>query len=153
MKDRRAARRLAIDVLYEAEIRDTLPMDALRARQEEGWVIPVGDEDPGVGHGQPSPDALAYAGSLVAGVQKNHADIDALIGRYADRWAIERMPVVDRTILRIAVFEMLWGKGVPVPVLINEAVEIAKSLSTEDSGRFINGLLGRMAEERSVPEA
>ena len=148
MKERRAARRLAIDVLYESEIRGTLPTEALAARQEAGWVIPtsedlseaLGDEEP------PSREALAYARVLIEGIQEHHADIDALIARYADRWAIERMPVIDRTLLRIAVFEILWRDDVPMPVAINEAVELAKSLSTDDSGRFVNGLLGKIAE-------
>ncbi|MFP5298419.1 MAG: transcription antitermination protein NusB, partial [Actinomycetota bacterium] len=71
--------------------------------------------------------------------------------RYADRWAIERMPVIDRNLIRMALFEVLWGDQVPVPVAINEAVELAKALSTEDSGRFINGLLGRIIEEVGAP--
>lgn len=148
MKERRAARRLAIDVLYEAEIRDSLPSDALAARQRSGWVVPTSDDlSPLAADSEvPSDEAVAYARRLIEGVQEHHADIDALIVRYADRWAIERMPVVDRTLLRIAIFELLWSADVPVPVAINEAVELAKELSTDDSGRFINGLLGRIAE-------
>jgi N utilization substance protein B len=60
------------------------------------------------------------------------------------------MPVIDRTLLRIALFELLWGEDIPVPVAINEAVELAKELSTEDSGRFINGLLGKIAEKEAA---
>ena len=148
MKERRAARRLAVDVLYESEIRDSLPTEALAARQRSGWVVPTSDDLNGlVNEGEvPSEQAVGYAGRLVEGVQTHHADIDALIVRYADRWAIDRMPVIDRTLLRIGVFEMLWEKDVPVAVAINEAVELAKQLSTEDSGKFINGLLGRIAE-------
>jgi N utilization substance protein B len=150
MKERRAARRLAIDVLYESEIRDSLPTEALAARQRGGWVVATSDDlsEPLSDKHQPSEEAVAYARQLIEGVQEHHADIDALIARYADRWAIERMPVVDRTLLRIALFEMLWGEDVPVAVAINEAVELAKSLSTDDSGRFVNGLLGRIAEEQ-----
>ena len=95
----------------------------------------------------PTVEALSYATRLVEGVQEHSAEIDTHIGRYADRWALDRMPVVDRSLLRLAVFELLWMHDVPVAVVINEAVEIAKALSTEDSGRFINGLLGRIAEE------
>ena len=84
-------------------------------------------------------------------MQAHQADIDALITTHADRWALNRMPVVDRNLLRIALFELLWCDDVPVPVAINEAVELAKALSTEDSGRFVNGLLGRIAEERARP--
>ena len=147
MKERRIARRLALDVLYEAEIRDRLPAEALVARGNEGWVV-AGPEDevsPAAGSEQP-PEVLEYARSLVEGVQEHQAAIDELIARYADRWAITRMPVIDRTLLRIALFELLWRDDIPVPVAINEAVELGKSLSTEDSGRFINGLLGRVVE-------
>ncbi|MDQ4144054.1 MAG: transcription antitermination factor NusB [Actinomycetota bacterium] len=154
MNERRTARRLALDVLYEAEIRDRLPAEALVARGSEGWVVAgpedeVAEEDPVT----PSPAVMSYAAELVEGVQEHQAHIDELIVRYADRWAITRMPVVDRTLLRIAIFELLWGDDIPVAVAINEAVEIGKSLSTEDSGRFINGLLGRIAEsERPAGE-
>ncbi|HEX2241623.1 MAG TPA: transcription antitermination factor NusB [Actinomycetota bacterium] len=154
MKVRRSARRLAIDVLYEAEIRDMLPEDAFAARKTEGWVRASGSDDESEGRSseeQPTPEVVDYALTLVRGVQARHADLDALIARYADRWAIERMPVIDRTVLRIALFELLWRDDVPVAVAINEAVELAKALSTEDSGRFINGLLGRIVEEETIP--
>ena len=147
MKARRSARRLALDVLYEAEIRDALPVDVLDAHHAGEWVVPPVSEDADAPpEEQPGPDVTAYARTLVEGIQKNHAEIDGLIARYADRWAIERMPVVDRTILRMAILELLWCEDVPTAVAINEAVELAKSLSTEDSGRFVNGLLGRLAE-------
>lgn len=148
-RERRAARRLALDVLYEAEIRDELATDRLAAHQREGWVIPpVSDEDDTEGD-EPTAEASAYARVLVEGVQEHQADIDALIARVADRWAIERMPVIDRTLLRIGIFELLWRDDIPTAVAINEAVELAKSLSTDESGRFVNGLLGRIAEEGS----
>ncbi|MEA2507029.1 MAG: transcription antitermination protein NusB [Actinomycetota bacterium] len=150
MKGRRAARRLALDVLYEAEIRDRLPLEAFQERRIHGWVVPTLSDDetePDPPETEPSFEALQFAEVLVQGVQEHHADIDFLIGKYADRWAIERMPVVDRTLLRMAMFELLWGGDTPVAVAINEAVELAKSLSTEDSGRFINGLLGRVVEK------
>jgi transcription antitermination protein NusB len=148
VKERRAARRLALDVLYEAEIRDLLPREAFAARREEGWVVEIPDEEaPGIEE-EPTEGAIGYARVLIEGVQSHQAEIDMLITRYADRWAIQRMPVVDRNLVRIAVFELLFDDDVPVPVAINEAVELAKELSTEDSGRFVNGLLGRIAEDR-----
>lgn len=152
MKARRVARRLALDVLYEAEIRDMLPIEAYRERARLGWNIDTGEEPP------PDPadiddDALAYTRYLVEGVQEHHADIDLLITTYADRWAIERMPVVDRNVVRIAVFELRWAEDVPVAVAINEAVELVKALSTDDSGRFVNGLLGRIVEEDSEEDS
>ena len=149
MKVRRTARRLALDVLYEAEIRDVLPLEAWSLRSEEGWVVPAaGDDDLIAANAgdRPPQEALEYGHALVGGVQAHQADIDALIANYADRWAIERMPVVDLNIVRIGLFELLWGSDVPVAVVINEAVELAKELSTDDSGRFVNGLLGRIVE-------
>ena len=122
------------------------------ARGSEGWVVAGPDDDIAAGgeEAAPSEEVLAYAADLVEGVQEHQAEIDELIARYADRWAITRMPVVDRTLLRIALFELLWRDDIPVPVAINEAVQLGKDLSTEDSGRFINGLLGRIVEaERS----
>lgn len=112
-------------------------------RQQEWSLLAVDDSPPEL----PAGDVVEYATRLVAGVQEQCAHIDARIARYSDRWALDRMPVVDRNLLRIALFELLWVPDVPVPVVINEAVELAKSLSTEDSGRFINGILGRASDE------
>jgi N utilization substance protein B len=143
---RRAARRVALDVLYEAEIRAMLPVDAFEKRLTEEWAGSPGEALEDLAN--PPADALEYARALVRGVQAHQADIDELIVAYADRWALRRMPVIDRNLLRMALFELLWGDDVPVAVVINEAVELAKSLSTDDSGRFVNGLLGRIAEDR-----
>jgi N utilization substance protein B len=142
MKARRVARRIALDVLYESEIKDLLPSEVFGEHLSLGWN--VADEEQWE---EPPEEALAYARRLVVGVQEHHADLDLLITRYADRWTIDRMPVIDRTIVRIALYEFLWGEDVPVAVAINEAVELAKSFSTDDSGRFVNGLLGRIAEK------
>lgn len=155
MKSRRIARRLALDVLYEAEIRNLLPTEILELHREQGWVVPAPDDQappeeaaalPPPAEAEPPEEAVAYAETLVRGVEANQAAADALIARYADRWAIQRMPVIDRTLLRMALFELMHRPDVPVPVVINEAVELAKELSTEDSGRFVNGLLGRIVE-------
>lgn len=147
-KERRAARRLALDVLYEAEIRDELPIERLAAHQRSGWVVPAAtDEDEPMSE-EIAPTVSSYARVLVEGVQEHQADIDELIVSLADRWAIERMPVIDRTLLRIGIFELLWRDDIPTAVAINEAVELAKSLSTDESGRFVNGLLGKVAENR-----
>ena len=146
---------MALDVLYEAEIRDLLPSEAWKLREEHGWAMSSGEdsEDGGPADSpQPGPDVLDYARSVVEGVQDHVADIDVLISRYADRWAIERMPVIDRTIVRMALYELLWRSDIPVAVGINEAVELAKSFSTDDSGRFVNGLLGRIVEDERAAE-
>ncbi len=145
VEERRAARRLALDVLYEAEIRQMAPLEAYRERARLGWS--VGEAEELVPAEEVSADVLAYARTLVAGVEERRPEVDALIVSHSDRWALERMPVIDRSLLRMAIFELRWGEDVPVAVVINEAVELAKSLSTDDSGRFINGVLGRIAEE------
>ncbi|HEY7875906.1 MAG TPA: transcription antitermination factor NusB [Actinomycetota bacterium] len=150
MKARRAARRVALDVLYEASIRDLLPTEAWKLREGAGWSMSSGlddGEDVSPDTPAPGPDVLDYARSVVDGVQAHQADIDALVSRYADRWAIDRMPVVDLSIVRMALYELLFRDDIPVAVGINEAVELAKSFSTDDSGRFVNGLLGRIAED------
>jgi N utilization substance protein B len=145
-KDRRTARELALDVLYQAEIRDQLPTEALSLQLLQGWSVTLPETD-GPSDDGPSEPAVAYATRLIEGVQLHSARIDELIDRYADRWALDRMPVVDRNLLRVGVFELLWAPDVPTAVAINEAVELAKALSTDDSGRFVNGILGRIAQE------
>jgi N utilization substance protein B len=147
MRTRRSARRIALDVLYEAEIRAKRPLEVLEDLLVDGWMGAAHDDDE-PGEVTVTQEAVEYARTLVAGVQQHQAEIDALIVGHADRWALQRMPVVDRNLLRIALLELLWGEDVPVAVAINEAVELAKALSTDDSGRFINGLLGRIAAER-----
>lgn len=149
MKPRRVARRVALDVLYEAEIRDLLPREALARRASGDWVLPAESDTP-EGDVEVPPEAVAYAEVLVCGVQEHQAELDELIVRYADRWAIDRMPIIDRNLVRMALFELLHSDDVPVAVVINEAVELAKELSTDDSGRFVNGLLGRIAEREAA---
>lgn len=122
---RTAARRRALDILYEADVTGRRVADVLDAAE----------------------DVPAPARSIVEGVEARRSEIDGFIRRFADRWSLERMPVVDRNLLRIGIFELLGDTDVPPGVAINEAVELAKLLSTEDSGRFVNGLLGRIARE------
>jgi transcription antitermination factor NusB len=92
-------------------------------------------------------ETRVFAEALVQGTKENQAKADDLIRQYAEHWALERMAVVDRNILRLAVYEMLWGGGVPTKVVINEAIEIAKKFGTGDSSRFINGILDRVHRE------
>jgi transcription antitermination protein NusB len=132
MPARRKARKRALDVLYEADLRDRRPTDVLvdyLARLE-----------------RPLPDHLGYATALVEGVAGHLDRIDELIGSYAEGWTIDRMPVVDRNLARIAVYELLYADDIDDPVAITEAVELARQMSTDDSPRFLNGLLGRIAE-------
>ena len=84
---------------------------------------------------------------LVRGVEEHHDDVDALLRKFSEHWALERMPAVDRAVLRLGAFELGWEPDMPTAVVISEAVELAKQYSTKDSGRFVNGLLSRIAEE------
>lgn len=125
MSTRREARERALALAYEQEQRAVSAEELLGA-------LPV------------PPDA--YATRLVVGVEVHQEEIDAIIRKLSEHWALERMPVVDRALLRIGVFELGWVPDVPTAVVISEAVELAKQYSTKDSGRFVNGLLGRIAE-------
>ncbi|MBI4259260.1 MAG: transcription antitermination factor NusB [Actinobacteria bacterium] len=122
-------------MLYQADATGQSPSEVLAT-----WFAEGGDAD--------VPD---LARELVDGVTGHRADLDALIARYARDWTVERMPVVDRTILRLACYELLHRPDTPVNVAISEAVEAARELSTEDSGRFVNGVLGRIAREEELP--
>jgi len=89
----------------------------------------------------------AFADRLVRGVKQNQVKVDELITRYTEHWDLERMAVVDRNILRLAVWELLAGEETPAKVAINEAIEIAKKFGTQESSRFINGILDRIYKE------
>jgi transcription antitermination protein NusB len=132
MPARRKARKRALDVLYEADLRDLPPREVL------GTYLQRIEK--------PHPDHLDYAVGLVEGVAKNLDRIDELIASYAEGWTLERMPVVDRNLARIAVYELLYVPEIDDPVAITEAVELARQMSTDDSPRFLNGILGRIAE-------
>ena len=128
--ERTSARRSTGQVLYTSEIQDERPtvlLETGRCLEDDG---PLSD----------------YALSLIKGVEEKMDDIDARLEESSDNWAVSRMPVVDRSILRIAVYEMVYVDDVPVSVAINEAVELAKAFGGEDeSPRFVNGVLGRIA--------
>ncbi len=128
--ERRRARESAIALLYSSDITETAVRDIV-----EAGAYPAEDFY--------FPD---YAERLVLGVADNLESIDAQLAATSQNWALDRMPVVDRAILRMATFEMVYVDEVPVSVAINEAVELAKSLGGEDdSSRFVNGVLGRIA--------
>jgi N utilization substance protein B len=126
---RSKARKRALDVLYEAEQRDVEPLTLLRDR------LPVAD-----------PPLPEYAVGLVEGVVAHLERIDELLSTYSQGWTVQRMPAVDRAVLRLGVYELIWRDDVPDAVAVNEAVELAKSLSTDQSPAFVNGLLGRLLE-------
>jgi N utilization substance protein B len=126
---RTKARKRAVDVLYEADLRGRGRLELLRERIADGHP-PIGD----------------YTVRLVEGVEEHAAYIDELIDTHATGWSLDRLPDVDRAILRMAVYELLWADDVPDPVVMDEAVGLAKTLSTDDSPGFVNGVLGAIAE-------
>jgi N utilization substance protein B len=131
---RTKARKRALDVLYESELRG---LDAIAVLGER-----LAQSDP------PVPE---YAVTLVEGVLAHRERIDELLASYAVDWPLARMPAVDRNLLRIGTYELLWcGDDVPEAVAISEAVELATSLSTDESPKFVNGVLARVAKERAA---
>jgi transcription antitermination protein NusB len=129
---RSKARKRALDLLFEAELRGE-PVIAL---MEERSAL-------GADGGPPVPE---YAAELVRGVQAHRERIDELLASYAEGWTLDRMPGVDRNILRIGAYELLWADDVPDGVAISEAVQLARELSTDASPSFVNGLLARLLD-------
>jgi len=127
-----------VDAVFAADLRKISPISLLNETAEL-----VADR-------QNQDEIFGYARTIVEGVIANHDEIDELLETYAQGWAIDRMPHLDRAILRVAAWEILHNEDVPDPVAINEAVELAKELSTDESGGFINGLLSRISNTKSV---
>ena len=132
MSARSKARKQSLDILYEADIRGTLPLDILAARDitEEG------------------PDARPireYTREIITGVAENRRKIDELIATYAQGWDMDRLPAVDRNIMRLALFEILWSPDLDDAIAIDEALSLAKELSTDESAGYIHGVLGRIS--------
>ncbi len=129
MAARSKARKRALDVLYEADLRDEPVLELLDQRVADA-----------------SPPVAPYATELVRGVQLHRERIDELLAAHASDWTLDRMPAVDRNVLRIGAYELLWAADVPDGVAISEAVQLARSLSTDASPAFVNGLLARLLE-------
>jgi N utilization substance protein B len=123
---RSKARKRALDFLYEADIKNVLAADLFKAR------------------GAAELSQEPYVLTLINGVAEHLNKIDELIITYAQGWDMDRMPPIDRNILRLAIFEILWEADVDLKVACDEAVELAKSLSTDESASYINGVLGRI---------
>lgn len=134
MSSRRQERRLAIEILFQADVTGNDGRSALAGWLESGRTVPP------------------FTRELVEGVTDHLAELDETIGAHSEGWTIDRMASVDRTVLRAAVYELAFDRAVPVGVAIDEAVRAAKDLSTDDSGRFVNGVLGKIASELD-PEA
>jgi len=135
MGSRRQSREMALQALY---LRDTcgFPLDsAIKVVLENSYSEPVN----------------AFCRHLTEGVSDRQEEIDSILSRYAENWDIKRMAIVDRNILRLSAFEILSDLDTPVSVIIDEAIEIAKIFSTEDSGKFVNGILDKVKQERKSP--
>jgi transcription antitermination protein NusB len=131
---RRQARELALQVLFHVDVGrsdpDTALFQAFARELEEGAGEPLSEKD------------ATYARDLVLGTWERKDDLDVIIAKYAKDWALERLAGVDRAILRLAIYEIKHQEDVPDGVVADEAVELAKSFSTAESGKFINGILG-----------
>jgi N utilization substance protein B len=128
---RSKARKRAVDLLYEADLRSADPVTTLAER------IALAD-----------PPINDYTIELIEGVHAHRAAIDQLLTDYSEGWTLDRMPGVDRAVLRIGLYELLWAADVPDAVAIDEAVELAKLLSTDESPKFVNGILGRVLRDQ-----
>ena len=131
MAARSKARKRAVDILYAADLRG-IDRRELLAEEVAAGSPPVND----------------YTARLIEGVAEHDAEIDRLVDEHATGWSLERLPDVDRAILRLAAFELLWADDVPDPVVIDEAVTLARTLSTDDSPGFVNGVLGAIADAK-----
>ena len=129
MSARGKARSRALDVLFEAEQRSVPAFDVLRARREKTDQV-----------------VNPYTVDIIEGVVSRQAAIDEFLETYSQGWSLERMPSVDRIILRIGTWELLYNDDVPDGVAVSEAVALAKTLSTDESPQFVNGLLGRLQQ-------
>ena len=132
MSARRKARKRALDLLFESDLRGTNPLELLSSR--------------------PTPDLAEaeYVAVLINGVSEYKEKIDEFINTYAEGWDMDRMPAIDRNLLRVALYEILWQEGLDDQIAANEAVELASELSTKDSAAYINGVLGRIIALKSV---
>ncbi|PPB50422.1 transcription antitermination factor NusB [Arthrobacter pityocampae] len=129
MSARSKARRRALDILFESEQRDMPALEVMRARREKTDMI-IAD----------------YTVDVVEGVLERQEQIDEFLSTYSQGWTLDRMPAVDLMILRIGSWELLYNDDVPDGVAVSEAVELAKMLSTDESPKFVNGLLGRLQQ-------
>ena len=128
MVERRQARATALEILYQSEITGLASSIAVERRESTEQGTP------------------GFTLKLLDGIRKNQAAIDILIERYSENWILERLPIVDRNILRISLYEMVYEPDIPLSVSINEAIELAKSFGGTESGRFVNGVLGHAAK-------
>lgn len=147
MRKRTRSREFALQVLYEIDLAGPLPGDAL----DDFWLdrsdlALSSAEKEAVEQDKQEPEIREYTERLVRGTLEKLTAIDPTIERFAENWEMDRMALVDRNILRLAAYEMLFMEGIPVKVAINEAVELAKRYGEADSSKFVNGILDRIAK-------
>ena len=131
-RGRHQARKRAVDLLFEAEARGLSAAEVAESRAS-------------LASSNPDVSALTpYSATVARGVSEHSAHIDELISSHLQGWTLERLPAVDRAIMRVAVWELLYADDVPGPVAVDEAVQLAKELSTDDSPGFVNGVLGQL---------
>jgi transcription antitermination protein NusB len=161
---RRTAREMAVQMLYQSDLGSS-PLPNIFSSFDLAEYLAREASEPDVRRGQPSTEeradstkrrqrveeAFEYAQELVRGTIDNQQRIDDLIRSQADNWRLERMPAVDRNILRLAVYEMLHENETPKLVVLDEAIELAKKFGSEQSGRFVNGLLDGLLKQHTFP--
>lgn len=137
MGKRRQARELALTLLYQLEFHEK-PEEAMKAfwQEREKKVLP---------------EVKAFADELVRGTLAHRAEIDQVLADQAEHWSLSRMALLDRNILRMAVYELLWREDIPEKVTINEAIELAKTYGGQDSGKFVNGILDKVKGLKPPP--
>jgi transcription antitermination protein NusB len=134
MKVRHKARVAALQALFEVDCTGHHPTVVIERRLEDSTLPEPGAE---------------FARELVRGVSEQRQKLDRYIGRYAPEWPVEQIAIIDRNILRIAIYEILFGADTPTKVAINEAVELAKEYGSDSSGRFVNGVLGSLVAKEA----
>ena len=170
---RRMAREMALQMLYQHDLGEAPPPQLFTVFDRTPYLVEgsawAWDEEDGEAPERPKKprpkrpaeegerrrreveEAFTYACSLVEGAVDHAGEIDELIRQQADNWRLERMPAVDRNILRLAVFELLYEEDIPKLVVVDEAIELAKKFSTDQSGRFVNGLLDGLLKKHTFP--
>ncbi|MFY9304786.1 MAG: transcription antitermination factor NusB [Rhodoluna sp.] len=138
MSSRTKSRKMALDAIFAADMRKQNPVTLLETTAE-------GQVDR-----QNQQEIVGYAKQIVVGITELHSDIDERIASFSHKWSIDRMPAVDRAVLRVAVWEILFNEEVPDQVAISEAVNLAKEYSTEESGVFVNGLLSAISNTKAA---
>lgn len=135
MRKRSEERRVVLEILFAKELNPNSIGEIIKAREACEEAVPS-----------------EFGQRLIKGIFAHLSELDSLIEKYAENWRVERMPLTDRNILRLALYEIIYESDIPIGVSINEAVELAKAYGTDDSGRFVNGLLGRLVREELAIE-